>query len=356
MNELEITGLEKSYADQEVLRGLDLNVEAGSFVSVLGPSGSGKTTLLRVIAGFERADGGRVRLRGEVVDDPSCFIGAERRRIGYVPQDGNLFPHLTVERNVGFGLERRDRRGKRVADLLEMVGLAGLAHRYPHQLSGGQQQRVALARGLAIDPALVLLDEPFSSLDTSLRASLRHDVRTILRDAGTTTILVTHDQDEALSLADRVAIMHEGRIGQFETPAVLYARPSSPALARAFGHANFVAGVMKDGGAETPLGRLTLELRDEALREGTAVVVLVRPEQLVMRARPLDHRVVARVEDVEFYGHDAIVKLTLDAAGGLMLTARSSNPTALPERDTQVGVEVAGPVVAWRRDESATHS
>jgi iron(III) transport system ATP-binding protein len=349
VSELEITDLNKAYDGQAVLRGLDLDVEAGSFVSVLGPSGSGKTTLLRVIAGFERGDRGCVRLRDVVVDDESHFVEAEGRRIGYVPQEGNLFPHLTVERNVGFGLARRDRRGKRVAELLEMVGLAGLAQRYPHQLSGGQQQRVALARGLAIGPALVLLDEPFSSLDTSLREAVRRDVQRVLRESGTTTILVTHDHDEALSLADQVAIIENGRIGQIDTPAGLYARPSTPEVARAFGNANFVPGVMSGGAAQTPLGRLQLDEppSSEPLAEGTSVVVLVRPEQFVLRDRR-DDGANARVLDVEFYGHDAVVKLRAEFDGSLMLTARTSNPTALPEREAQVGLEVTGSVVAWR--------
>jgi iron(III) transport system ATP-binding protein len=358
VNELEITDLEKAYADQPVLRGLDLEVAEGSFVAVLGPSGSGKTTLLRVIAGFERGDRGCVRLRGAIVDDESHFVESAERRIGYVPQDGNLFPHLTVERNVGFGLGRQQRRSQRVAELLEMVGLAGLAQRYPHQLSGGQQQRVALARGLAIDPALVLLDEPFSSLDTSLRASVRHDVRRVLRDAGTTTILVTHDQDEALSLADHVAIVEDGRIGQFDTPAGLYARPSTPGLARAFGHANFVSGTTSAGAVVTPLGRLP---RDDGgassvAGEGSSMVVLIRPEQFVVSTIARDGATRARVVDVEFYGHDAVIKLRADVAGSMMITARISNPTALPERDAHVFVDVVGPVVAWPADASTRYS
>ncbi|MFY9782781.1 MAG: ABC transporter ATP-binding protein [Acidimicrobiales bacterium] len=352
MSELDITGLDKSYATQNVLRALDLTVDAGSFVSVLGPSGSGKTTLLRVIAGFERADGGCVRLRGEVVDDESHYVAAEHRRIGYVPQEGNLFPHLSVERNVGFGLKRQDRRGKRVAELLEMVGLAGFADRYPHQLSGGQQQRVALARGLAIGPSLVLLDEPFSSLDANLRATVRHDVRRILRDAGTTAILVTHDQDEALSLADRVAIISSGRVSQFDPPARLYAQPSTPEMAREFGNVNFVHGVARDGYAETPLGRLAYESHatNGVLENGALLLVLVRPEQIIVHNGANSAPASARVLDVEFYGHDAVVKLRTNFDGGATLTARTANPTVLPERDTQVGLEVVGPVVAWRRD------
>jgi len=350
VNELEISGLEKSYDTQVVLRHLSLDVEAGTFVSILGPSGSGKTTLLRVVAGFERADHGSVRLRGEVVDDGTHFVDAERRRIGYVPQDGNLFPHLSVERNVGFGLARRDRRGARVAELLEMVSLAGLAERFPHQLSGGQQQRVALARGLAIDPALVLLDEPFSSLDASLRASVRNDVRRVLRDAGTTAILVTHDQDEALSLADRVAIMRDGRISQFDTPARIYAQPSTPELAREFGDVNFLKGSATNGAVETPLGILELENASSfhgGVSDGTQLLVLVRPEQIVVGRKDGPAGTTARVIDTEFYGHDAVLKLRADFDGTTTLIARTSNATDLPERDAQVSVAIRGGVVAW---------
>ena len=242
MTDLEVTGIYKSYGGQRVLSGLDLAVGAGSFTSILGPSGSGKTTLLRVVAGFERADGGSVRLGAEVVDGDGRFIGPDRRRIGFVPQDGSLFPHLSVVQNVGFGLPRRERHGKKVLQLLDMVGLGGLEKRYPHQLSGGQQQRVALARALAIEPSLVLLDEPFASLDASLRVALRQDVRRVLKKAGATVVLVTHDQDEALSLADQVAVLRDGRVGQCDTPQELYARPSTPELALGLGETNFLNG------------------------------------------------------------------------------------------------------------------
>src|SRR3984957_3079031 len=307
MSELEIKGLHKAYETQSVLEDLDLSVEAGSFVSILGPSGSGKTTLLRVIAGFDRADQGSVRLHGELVDDESHFVESAKRRIGYVPQDGSLFPHLFVEANVGFGLARRDRHGKRVAQLLEMVGRAGFAQRYPHELSGGQQQRVALARGLAIEPSLVLLDEPFSSLDASLRAAVRRDVRQVLKDSGTTAILVTHDQDEALSLADQVAIIRGGRIRQCAAPALLYAKPATPELAREFGNSNFVNGVANAGAVETSIG--TLELADSSfldgpLAGGTNLLLLVRPEQILLSENAHNDRPEARVLETEFYGHD----------------------------------------------------
>lgn len=348
VSDLEIKGLQKSYGAQSVLRDFDLALERGTFVSLLGPSGSGKTTLLRVIAGFERADYGSVGLRGDVVDDETHFVEPQRRRIGYVPQEGNLFPHLSVERNVGFGLPRGERRGPRVSDLLEMVGLAGFAQRFPHQLSGGQQQRVALARGLAIDPALILLDEPFSSLDANTRASVRHDVRRILRDAGTTALLVTHDQDEALSLADRVAVIRDGRIGQFATPTDLYARPSSPELAREFGDVNFLRGVLRGRHVDTPLGRLVLDEPSSPLdvRDGASLLVLIRPEQITLSSEVTDTARSARVLRTEFYGHDAVVKLRANFDGAT-LVARMSGAMELPRHDSEVGVSVRGGVVAW---------
>jgi iron(III) transport system ATP-binding protein len=209
---------------------------------------------------------------------------------------------------------------------------------------------VALARGLAIDPALVLLDEPFSSLDARLRAAVRHDVREVLRNAGTTAILVTHDQDEALSLADRVAIIREGRISQFDTPAQIYAQPSSPELAREFGDANFLKGVAKDGVVDTPLGLLELENPtsiEGGVADGTKLLVLVRPEQIVLvseRSGVIGH---ARVLDTEFYGHDAVLKLLADFDGATTLTVRTSNATNLPERDSRISLEIRGGVVAW---------
>ena len=345
MISLEVTDLHKSYGSQPVLRGIDLAVVAGSFTSILGPSGSGKTTLLRVIAGFERADHGAVRLGGESVDDGERYVAPEGRRIGFVPQDGSLFPHLAVEQNVGFGLPRRERRGKRVGELLDMVGLGGLERRYPHQLSGGQQQRVALARALAIGPSLVLLDEPFASLDASLRAALRQDVRRVLKKAGTTALLVTHDQDEALSLADRVAIIHDGQIGQCDTPQALYGRPASPELAVGLGETNFLRGKARGDAVETPLGLLCLKAA--AAPVGTALVVLVRPEQIVLSHDPGEDHCGARVVEAEFYGHDAVVRLRADWDDSAIVVARISDASTVPPLGARVGVSVRGDVVAW---------
>ncbi len=228
MRPVTVTGLHKSFGPHPVLAGLDLEVPAGSLTAILGPSGSGKTTLLRVLAGFERPDAGLISIGGSPVDGPGVYVAPERRRIGYVPQEGSLFPHLTVAANVGFGLTARGRRSGTVDAMLTTVGLAGFGRRYPHQLSGGQQQRVALARALAIEPAVVLLDEPFASLDARLRAGVRADVQQIFRRAGTTAVLVTHDQDEALSTADRVAVLRDGKIAQCAPPEALYRRRPTP--------------------------------------------------------------------------------------------------------------------------------
>ncbi|MGA3217160.1 MAG: ABC transporter ATP-binding protein [Acidimicrobiales bacterium] len=350
MTDLEVKALHKSYGDQPVLRGLDFAVAAGSFTSILGPSGSGKTTLLRVIAGFERADRGVVRLGTEVVDDADRFVTPDRRRIGFVPQDGSLFPHISVEQNVGFGLPRRERRGRRVAELLDMVGLGGLERRYPHQLSGGQQQRVALARALAIEPSLVLLDEPFASLDASLRTALRRDVRRVLKEAGTTALLVTHDQDEALSLADRVAVLREGRIGQYDTPRELYARPSSPELALGLGETNFLRGKARGTRVETPLGLIPLEKRpatDLPPDEGTTMLVLIRAEQVLVAGEPGGDRPTARVLNAEFYGHDAVVRLCPDWDESMIIISRTSEAGTLPAEGTRVALSVRGSVIAW---------
>ena len=287
MRQVAVTGLYKAFGAHPVLTGVDLEVPAGSLTAILGPSGSGKTTLLRLLAGFERADAGTVSIGDSLVDGPGVYVAPERRRIGYVPQEGSLFPHLTVEANVGFGVAARDRRAGRAASMLEMVGLAGLGRRYPHQLSGGQQQRVALARALAIEPAVVLLDEPFASLDAHLRASVRADVQDIFRRAGTTAVLVTHDQDEALSVADRVAALRDGQIAQYAAPEDLYGRPVDPGLASFVGEANLLEGVLNGAVVKTLLGNLPLDPAAPALGTAGQVTVLIRPEQIELA--PADH-------------------------------------------------------------------
>ena len=356
MKSLSITGVTKAFGGPSVLSGVDLEVPEGSFTAILGASGSGKTTLLRIIAGFERPDAGQVRLGAEVVDDAThVFVPCERRRIGYVPQEGALFPHLSVGRNVAFGLARGERRSGRVGELLELVGLAGLARRYPHQLSGGQQQRVALARALASGPEVVLLDEPFSSLDASLRASVRADVHGALRLAGATSILVTHDQDEALSMADQVAILRGGVIAQINTPAALYQSPRDAELAQFLGAANLVEGTVTGGRVTTALGLLDIAPGSRngkgAGTAGQRVSVMVRPEQLQLLVGDVNGSGISSiVRSYEYFGHDAVLRVQPDNGGLPELVVRISGGTAVAP-GTRVGLTVQGDVVVWPRSE-----
>jgi iron(III) transport system ATP-binding protein len=342
-----VRGLKKAFGSQAVLTGVDLDVPEGTIAAVLGSSGSGKTTLLRVLAGFERPDAGSVSIGGRVVDDARRHEAVERRRIGYVPQEGSLFPHLDVRRNVGFGLARRT-RGKRVDELLAMVGLESLGKRYPHQLSGGQQQRVALARALAPDPCLVLLDEPFASLDAGLRAQVRGEVLGVLRRSGTTALLVTHDQDEALSTADLVAVLRAGVIAQLDAPFQLYNHPVDADVASFVGEANLLGGVARGPVVETGLGPLTLF---RPARRDAALTVLVRPEQLDVTiddpSAGAAGGVRARVLSCDYHGHDTTVRVRTEAPGlPGTLVARIAGNRAVRESDP-VRLRVTGAVEAW---------
>jgi iron(III) transport system ATP-binding protein len=350
---LVVTDLVKGFGAKPVLTGVNLRVEPGALTAILGPSGSGKTTLLRVICGFERAQAGSVAIDDEIVDDATHFVAPEHRRIGYVPQEGNLFPHLSVARNIRFGLSRGAAAKRRVRELLEMIGLADRARSYPHQLSGGQQQRVALARALAVDPRLVLLDEPFASLDASLRASVRTDVLRILRDAGATALLVTHDQDEALSMSDSVAVIRNGVIAQFDSPNALYSHPVDADLAHFVGDVNLLAGSFDGDAVTTALGRLLLHDSPTA-NPGDAATVMVRPEQLLLSPGRADDPGACEVIDHEFYGHDAIVRLKpLHTAAPAMLVVRVRGGIDWP-RGSVAAVAVDGPVVAWEGDYSGS--
>jgi iron(III) transport system ATP-binding protein len=351
MNRLTVTGLRKSFASQSVLTGVDLEVPAGSFTAILGPSGSGKTTLLRLLAGLDRPDGGTVVIGGVVMDDDHTHVPAERRRLGYVSQEGSLFPHLTVEANVAFGLPRHARHGPEVAALLDIVGLTGLGRRYPHELSGGQQQRVAVARALAVRPQAVLLDEPFASLDAQLRASVRADVKEILLSAGTTAVLVTHDQDEALSVADLVAVIRDGRIAQVATPEELYARPADAELARFVGAANLVEGEREDDHVHSALGEaIAADVPATAGRH--AVTVLVRPEQLEIVTgdeSSVPGGVIAHVLSTSFHGHDCLVQLQLESRLGLgPIQVRTLGDPHLAG-NSAVTVHIRGAVLTWPR-------
>jgi iron(III) transport system ATP-binding protein len=349
MTQLAVTGLHKAFGSHQVLIGADLAVPAGSLTAILGASGSGKTTLLRVLAGFERADAGTVLIGGTMADGPGVHIGPERRRIGYVPQEGSLFPHLTAAGNVGFGLPARERRGQRTDGLLEAVGLAGLGRRYPHELSGGQQQRVALARALAIEPEVVLLDEPFASLDANLRASVRGDVQRLLSGAGITAVLVTHDQDEALSVADRVAVLRDGKIAQYAAPQELYDRPADAGLAQFIGDANLIDGKMTGDGVQTVFGLLPAAAGSSP---PGPVTVLIRPEQLEV-AEPGTSGpgcLPGQVIEYGYHGHDAVLRVQPDQDSALpVLVVRTMGGPPLPP-GSPVTLRARGPVLSWARD------
>ncbi len=334
-----VCGLHKAFDTTVVLDGVDLTVPAGAVVALLGPSGCGKTTLLRAIAGLEQPDAGEVSLGERVLTAPGVHVAPERRRIGMVFQDWALFPHLSVGRNVGFGLRRAERRGGRVEAALALVDLAGLGDRMPTTLSGGQQQRVALARALATRPAALLLDEPFSNLDAALRVAIRGEVRRLLRSLSVTAVFVTHDQEEAFLLGDEVAVMLDGRIAQQGTPAAVYDAPASRAVAAFVGDANFLPGTAVGDKADTAIGPVPLR----AERHGAAAV-LVRPEQL--EVAPGGDGVV---ESVEYYGHDAVY--VVRPAGGAPVRARVMAAPRFSGGDRVALRYVGDPTVAYAAGE-----
>ncbi|KKL88078.1 hypothetical protein LCGC14_1928300, partial [marine sediment metagenome] len=280
MSTISLKGLARSYGDVRALDGVDLEVESGEICALLGPSGCGKTTPLRLIAGFELPDAGTVVVGGRALSGSGVFVPPERRRIGMVFQDYALFPHYDVGANVAYGLER-DAAAERVTEVLELVGLNGVVHRYPHELSGGQQQRVALARALAPTPDVILLDEPFSNLDATLRVRVRQETREILLAADTTSLFVTHDQEEALSLADTVAVMHAGRIEQVGTPEEVYGRPATHWVAEFLLRADVIPGTASNGYVECELARLAIDPGFSGPAD-----VLIRPESVSIGVRP----------------------------------------------------------------------
>ncbi len=349
MSGVVVRGLRAGYGGADVLDHLDLAVPSGSLAAVLGTSGSGKTTLLRVLAGFIRPSGGSVSFGERVVarreaGAPDVFVPPEKRRVGIVPQEGALFPHLSVSANVGFGLPRGSRA--RIDEVLDMVDMSGYAQARPHDLSGGQQQRVALARALAPRPDIILLDEPFSALDAGLRTQLRAEVREVLRAQGTTAVLVTHDQDEALSTADLVAVMRDGRIVQTGTPQEIYEAPVDLGVARFVGDAVELPATADADGVSCALGEIAVDASDRsamgAATNGHAVVVL-RPEQLALS--PADHPagVATRtgvVLNAAYFGHDSLLRVEL--TDGTRIQVRVPGGTPVPEPGDPVRISVTG--------------
>jgi iron(III) transport system ATP-binding protein len=293
--------------DPPAVAELTLAVEGGELLALLGPSGCGKTTTLRLIAGFETPEAGTIELRGQRIASREAQVPPEARGVGVVFQDLALFPHLTVADNVAFGLAHLDRPGRRarVGEVLELVALVALGARYPHELSGGQQQRVALARALAPAPALILLDEPFASLDADLRAAMREEIGQILRTTGTTTILVTHDQEEAFSLADRVGVLHAGRLEQVAPPYQIYHHPATRFVAEFVGAADFLRGFVNEDGIVTELGPIA---NPGAHPVGMPVDVMIRPDDIDFMPHPEgDVVVVGR----QFRGSENVYRLRL---------------------------------------------
>ncbi|NLW98134.1 MAG: ABC transporter ATP-binding protein [Actinomycetales bacterium] len=344
MSDLTIRGLDVAFGEGtervEVLRGLDLDIAHSHLTAVVGPSGCGKTTLLRTIAGFVQPDDGTVSIDGRVVASRTVNVPAEKRGVTLVPQEGALFPHLDVAGNVAFGLTRKQPKS-RVSDLLELVGLAGMESRWPHELSGGQQQRVALARALAPEPRLVLLDEPFSALDAGLRGSVRAEVRRVLRQAGTTALLVTHDQDEALSFADSVAVLAEGRVAMHASPEAVYAAPTDLGVARFIGQVVELTGQALGRQAETALGRLALSEDTGVNGHPTRGTVTLRPEQIRI-CELEDEGVAGIIEERTYYGHDATIAVRLEGERGIpgpRVIVRTTGP--LPVQD-EVRLAVSG--------------
>ncbi|MEV5581232.1 ABC transporter ATP-binding protein [Streptomyces parvus] len=320
--------LRRKFGSTVALDGLDLDIAAGEMVALLGPSGCGKTTALRIVAGFETADGGELLMGGEDVTS----VPANRRDIGMVFQSYSLFPNMTAAENIAYGLRVRGRaaaeRKERAGELLDLVGLPGRDGHYPHQLSGGQQQRVALARALAIRPRVLLLDEPLSALDAKVRLSLREEIRRIQLDLGITTVFVTHDQEEALSMADRVAVMKDGRLEQCAAPSELYDRPATPFVAEFVGTMNRLPGTVRDGGVVELFGR-RLPIHGERPAVGAEVDVLLRPEGLAVGAADDGAGTPATVRVATFLGPTTRLHLTTDSGAECKADLPSWEATAL---------------------------
>jgi len=313
---LELDGVTKRYGNATVIDDLSVSVREGELLTLLGPSGCGKTTTLRLIAGLERPSGGEIRLNGRAVSGET-FEPPEVRDVGVVFQEFALFPHLTARENIAFGLDEMDEtaRTDRVDELLELVGLVDHGEKQPGELSGGQQQRVALARSLAPEPHLLLLDEPFSNLDVDLRVEMREEVRSILKEAGVTAISVTHDQEEAMSISDRVAVMYEGQLEQVGTPEAVFQQPRSRFVASFLGHASFLSGRVEGDVVATGIGDIPTTSIDGLAPEydGTDIDVMVRPDDVTARRPAPDELANGEVVHRRYLGPTVLYRVRLDS-------------------------------------------
>ncbi|MBL4610004.1 ABC transporter ATP-binding protein [Halopseudomonas sp.] len=332
---LELNQLACGYAGHPVVSGLDIHLRNGDIGCLLGPSGCGKTTILRAIAGFEPVTAGEIRLNGERLSSPTKNTPPEQRRVGMVFQDYALFPHLTVQDNIAFGINRHPERKRIVEELLDLVKLNQLGKRYPHELSGGQQQRVALARALAPDPQLLLLDEPFSNLDGELRRRLSGEVRDILKHRGTSALLVTHDQNEAFAVSDHVGVLRDGKLQQWDSPYNLYHEPATPFVASFIGQGYFIRGqLISPDTVQTELGVIRGN-RAYKLPPGSAVDVLLRPDDIVGEQ---DSELEATIIGKTFLGATTMYRLQLPTGSILEAIFPSHDDHALGE---VVGIRVA---------------
>ena len=332
MSALEFDAVTHAYGPRVAMKSFTLAVEDGEILGLLGPSGSGKTTALRVAAGLESPQKGKVYVGGKLVSEPGVDIPPEQRDVGLLFQDLALFPHLTVASNVAFGLHgaRSAQRRMRTNELLELVGLSDYAQSYPHQLSGGQQQRVALARALAPKPKVLLLDEPFSNLDVVLRQQVRREMLNLLKTIGTSALFVTHDPEEALFMADRVAVMRDGTIMQTATPEAIYLKPANRFVASFFGETNVIPAAIRAGCAETPFGAIPVN----GLLDGTAADVLVRAQGLLVSKN--SNGAHATVRSARILGATVLLELQPAPPTGLKsnLIARVAMGTQLQSGDT----------------------
>ena len=319
----------------------------GEILCLLGPSGCGKTTILRAIAGFEPVRSGQLFLSGQLVSSPDVMTPTENRRIGMVFQEYALFPHLRVQDNIAFGLQHlpRSERASRVQEMLRLTGLEGFERRYPHELSGGQQQRVALARALVQNPVVLLLDEPFSNLDPDMAGRMRQELHDLLRRTKTTTVLVTHDHDEAFAMADRIAVLNQGRLEQFDTPEMMYHMPATPFVADFVGQADFIPGTVSQGMVHTELGEFpdTIECTD-----GTNVVVMIRPDDIhLVPTESARSQVISR----QFHGSENLYTVSLPSG---QIVHSSQGSTSVYQAGTTVELRVLATHTVLFRQEKPT--
>ena len=328
------------------VQGISFAAREGEILCLLGPSGCGKTTILRAIAGFEPVRSGQLFLSGQLVSSPDVMIPTENRHVGMVFQEYALFPHLRVQDNIAFGLHHlaRSERAARVQEMLRLTGLEGFERRYPHELSGGQQQRVALSRALVQNPVVLLLDEPFSNLDPDMAGRMRQELHDLLRRMKTTTVLVTHDHDEAFAMADRIAVLNQGRLEQFDTPEMMYHMPATPFVADFVGQADFIPGTVSQGMVHTELGEFpdTIECKD-----GTAVVVMIRPDDIhLVPTEGARSRVLSR----QFHGSENLYTVSLPSG---QIVHSSQGSMSVYQAGTTVELRVlATHTVLFRREES----